>query len=107
MGSKAPQEPPEGLERPQVLSPPLPPKRGEHNGCVETLGHIEVFMVGSPVEIGDDIPARIVAVMIEENRHVTYKCSWWDGRKYTTEWLQVSDIRRGDVSAITRIGFAR
>ena len=101
MGSKAPQYPPEGMERPQVLSPPPPPNRGEHG-----RDGLWVFAIGHSVTIGDDIPARIIAVMIEENRHVTYKCGWWDGRKYTTEWLHELEVRADSV-ATTRIGFAR
>ena len=75
--------------------------------------HIDVIMPGSPVRLAaghgfndkGDIRAVVLAVMIEENRHVSYKCSWWSGREHKSEWLGSIEVSGDEGTAEMKIGF--
>ena len=66
---------------------------------------IEVFMVGSPVIVGQDITATVIGVEIRE-KNIRYECAWWSGRERKTDWLESIEVRRADKSAETKIGFS-
>jgi hypothetical protein len=77
---------------------------------------IEIIQPGSPVLIGghrnhreksESIPATVIAVMIEENRHVTYKCIWWQGRDRKELWLESIEVERMPETQQQKIGFSQ
>lgn len=66
---------------------------------------VEVCKIGSKVKLAEDIYGSIVAVCIRGDNHVTYECSWWNGRSHDSKWFHSSEIEV-TLSEKTRIGFA-
>jgi hypothetical protein len=67
---------------------------------------MEVFDIGSRVEIGKKIPAIVTGVCIRNNKYVTYECSWWAGDIHHCEWLAADEVCWKDSeSARISIGF--
>jgi len=54
-------------------------------------------IVGSEGDAGK-IVARVTGVCIREHGHVTYECSWWDGRTRHSKWLEPFEVQRTDGS---------
>ena len=69
------------------------------------MREVEVFQVGCPVVIGDDVRALVTAVCIREKCHITYEVTWWDGNSHECKWLEQFEVARAEGSASVRIGF--
>lgn len=65
-----------------------------------------VFRVGSEVDLGSGIKARIIAISIKE-KGIQYQCRWWDNRTVREDWFQPFEIIlvSGD-KPLMNIGFA-
>ena len=66
---------------------------------------IEVMQVGSPVIVGEDIPATITGIAIDDKSRITYQCAWWDKRTRKNEWLEQFEVVRVPGVEQMRIGF--
>lgn len=53
---------------------------------------IEVYKIGSKVKLTDDVYGTIVSATIGADNSVSYKCGWWNGRSYTTEYFSPNEI---------------
>lgn len=67
---------------------------------------LEVFQIGSPVIIGDNIEATIKSICIQEKYHITYECIWWSGNTRNVNWFEQIEISRADKSESIKIGFS-
>lgn len=52
---------------------------------------IDVIEIGAEVFVGDDIPARILAVTIGEG-YVAYKCAWWHEGQRNVDWISSPEV---------------
>ncbi len=66
---------------------------------------LEVYKIGSKVKLADDVHGNIIGINILGDNSVSYKCGWWNGRSYSTEYFASSDIEVTVADKI-RIGFA-
>ncbi len=66
---------------------------------------IELIQVGSPVTVGEDIPATITGIAIDAKSRVTYRCAWWNGRTREDEWLEQFEVTRTDETQDMTVGF--
>jgi len=53
---------------------------------------IELNKIGSKVKLTDDVYGTIVEINISSDNNVSYKCGWWNGRSYYTEYFAPSTI---------------
>jgi hypothetical protein len=53
---------------------------------------LEVYKIGSKVKLTDDVYGTIVSATICADNSVSYKCGWWNGRSYTTEYFSPNEI---------------
>ncbi len=53
---------------------------------------IELNKIGTKVRLTDDVYGTIVAINISGDNSITYKCGWWNGRSYSTEYFSPSEI---------------
>jgi len=60
------------------------PTENPHNQLI-------ILCPGSMVALRD-IEARILRVIIEENDHVSYVCSWWDNRTWKVDTFPASHV---------------
>lgn len=67
---------------------------------------IEVIPVGSIVYIGDDVPATVMAIWIRANNHVSYECSWWNGRSREEKWVEAFEVHKTEKTVRQKVGFA-
>lgn len=65
---------------------------------------IEVYKVGSKVKLTDDVYGYIVGISIRGDNHITYECSWWNGRSHDSKWFYSGEIEI-TVGEKTKIGF--
>ena len=74
----------------------------------EKTNVIEIYSVGTPVALTENVDAKIITIAIHENNHVTYECSWWSGDSRTKDWFSSSDfLNVGEKESTTKIGFLR
>lgn len=66
---------------------------------------IELNKIGSKVKLTDDVYGTIVGINISGENTITYKCGWWNGRSYSTEYFSSSEIEVM-VTEKFKIGFA-
>jgi hypothetical protein len=66
---------------------------------------LDIYNIGTKVKLADDVFGTIIAVSIESNNHIAYKCGWWNGRSYCTEYFNASDIETIVTIEKVRIGF--
>lgn len=69
------------------------------------MGLLEVYLVGQSVWIGKDITATITGIWIRGNNHVSYQCSWWDGRTRKEEWFPDFEVQALPDPQRLRVGF--
>jgi uncharacterized protein YodC (DUF2158 family) len=67
---------------------------------------LEFYNVGTKVKLTDDVHGTIIGVSIGPNHSISYQCGWWNGRSYTTETFNASDIEAIVTTEKTKIGFA-
>lgn len=67
---------------------------------------LEIYAVGTPVIIGENIHAIVVSVLIGEG-DVQYNCAWWDGRNHYVQPFIESEITAVKPTEKTEIGFRR
>lgn len=48
---------------------------------------IEVFSLGTEIQVDGEIPAVIRGITIYNEQWVKYLCVWWDERQRKEEWL--------------------
>lgn len=65
---------------------------------------LELYKVGSKVKLTDDVYGTIVGVVISSDNSVSYKCGWWNGRSYSTEYFSSNELEVTVVEK-TKIGF--
>jgi len=53
---------------------------------------IELNKIGSKVKLADDIYGTIIGINITGESDITYRCGWWNGRSYLTEYFSPSEI---------------
>lgn len=69
---------------------------------------IEIYNVGTEVELTEKINAKIITIAIHENNSVQYECAWWSGDARSKEWFTASDfLSIGEKDPATKIGFIR
>lgn len=66
---------------------------------------IEVYKIGNRVKLTDDVHGTIIGISIRGDNHVTYECSWWNGRSYDSKWFHANEVEV-TMAEKTRIGFA-
>jgi uncharacterized protein YodC (DUF2158 family) len=66
---------------------------------------LEVYKIGSKVKLTDDVYGTIVSATISADNNISYKCGWWNGRSYSTEYFSPSELEVTVVEK-TKIGFA-
>jgi uncharacterized protein YodC (DUF2158 family) len=66
---------------------------------------LEFYSVGTKVKLTDDVYGNIIGVTISSNNTVSYQCGWWNGRSYSTETFNASDIEAIVTTEKTKIGF--
>ena len=54
--------------------------------------HIEVFSIGTVVDLGEKLKGTVIEILISGNQCVKYKCSWWDGKTRKSEWFYAREI---------------
>lgn len=61
---------------------------------------------GTDVFLWDDIPAKILDVMISQGNTILYRVVWMDGKTRRVEWVDPSEVvvKEADVNS-TKIGF--
>ena len=57
-----------------------------------TKNTIELNKIGTKVRLTDDVDGTIIAINISGDNSITYKCGWWNGRSYLTEYFYPYDI---------------
>lgn len=67
---------------------------------------IELNKIGTKVRLTDDVDGTIVAINISGDNNITYKCGWWNGRSYSTEYFSPSEITVTTTEKF-KIGFAQ
>ena len=65
---------------------------------------LELYKIGSPVKLADDVFGKIISINISGNNDISYDCGWWNGRSYSTQHFHSSDIEVTLVEK-TKIGF--
>jgi len=53
---------------------------------------IELNKIGTKVKLTDDVYGTVVGINISGENNITYKCGWWNGRSYSTEYFSPSEI---------------
>jgi uncharacterized protein YodC (DUF2158 family) len=66
---------------------------------------IEVNKIGTKVKLTEDVYATIIGINITGDTDIVYKCAWWNGRSYVTEYFSPNQIEVTLVEK-TKIGFA-
>jgi hypothetical protein len=61
---------------------------------------------GSPVTIGESIPATVTSISIGPNNHTQYHVAWWDGNSRQAEWLEECEVQPAS-NTTTAIGFKK
>lgn len=68
-----------------------------------------VLKPGSEVKLWNDVPAKIIAVMIETYEKVSYRVAYWNGQRLEHEWIDDSLIPLSENSVLNhphqRIGY--
>lgn len=68
------------------------------------LPDLFLYEIGTPVLIGEDVRATVVAASI--SRHgVRYEVAWWDKTTRHSQWLNDHELRPFSETAQRRIGF--
>lgn len=66
---------------------------------------LEFYNVGTKVKLTDDVYGNIISVNISSNHSISYECGWWNGRSYSTQTFNSSDIEAVVTTEKTKIGF--
>lgn len=66
---------------------------------------IELNKIGTKVKLADDIDGTVISISITGDNNITYKCGWWNGRSYSTEYFSTTEITPITEEKI-KIGFA-
>lgn len=66
---------------------------------------IELYKIGCTILIDENIEAIITGICIKGNYHITYECTWWDGKTRKCEWLEETEIKLHDKTKLSKIGF--
>lgn len=53
---------------------------------------IELNKIGSQVKLTDDVYGTIISINIAGDNCISYRCGWWNGRSYSTEYFSPSEI---------------
>jgi hypothetical protein len=67
---------------------------------------IELNKIGTKVKLAEDVYGTIVGINIFGDNSITYKCGWWNGRSYSTEYFAPSEITVTTAEKI-KIGFSQ
>lgn len=65
---------------------------------------MEIFRIGTEVNLGKNLKGKVVEVLISEKNQVQYKCVWWEGKTRTAEWVYASEVE-GPYREKIQIGF--
>lgn len=57
-----------------------------------TKSTIELNKIGSKVKLADDVYGSIIGINITGDNTITYRCGWWNGRSYCTEYFTPSEL---------------
>ena len=69
---------------------------------------LEVYPVGTHVNLTDSVNAKIITVAIHSDTYVTYECAWWNGESRVKEWFDPSDFESvGECKEPIQSGFHR
>jgi hypothetical protein len=68
---------------------------------------LEVYEVGTTVDLSEDIEAKIVTVAIHSGNLVQYECAWWSGGARVRDWFVLDDFTVSENKKPTKIGFKR
>lgn len=63
------------------------------------------FDVGSMIYIGDKIEAKIIAIQINGDDHVSYKVAWFNGNTRCENWVDEIELSSHEKSFGKQIGF--
>ena len=61
--------------------------------------------IGTPVLIGENIPAQIIGINITGKNTITYKCAWWDNRSYNSLWFYDFEVTLKKGHKFLKVGF--
>lgn len=67
---------------------------------------IELNKIGSKVKLAEDIYGTIIGINISGDNAITYRCGWWNGRSYSTEYFTPNEITVTTAEKI-KIGFSQ
>lgn len=67
---------------------------------------LELNKIGSKVRLTDDVDGTIIGINISGDNSITYRCGWWNGRSYSTEYFSPSEIIVTTAEK-TKIGFVQ
>jgi uncharacterized protein YodC (DUF2158 family) len=65
---------------------------------------LELYKIGSKVKLTDDVYGTIVSATISSDNSISYKCGWWNGRSYATEYFSPNELEVTVVEKV-KIGF--
>ena len=69
---------------------------------------LEIYPVGTFVNLTEEINAKIITVAIHSDTYVTYECAWWTGESRVKEWFEAEDFESvGESKERIKIGFHR
>ena len=71
-----------------------------------TKNTLELHKIGSKVKLTEDVYGTIVGINISGDNTISYKCGWWNGRSYSTEYFSPSEIEITTVEKF-KIGFVQ
>lgn len=53
---------------------------------------IELNKIGTKVKLADDVYGNVIGINISGENTITYRCGWWNGRSYCTEYFSPTEI---------------
>lgn len=65
---------------------------------------LTVYPIGAAVRLQTDILATVIGIFIEQSG-VSYKVSWWDGRKRESTYVYEVEITKAVNQLSQKIGF--
>jgi hypothetical protein len=74
--------------------------------AVQRMPSIEVFAIGSPVNIiHANQCGTVTSVCVHACNRVRYEVAWWEGVTRRCEWLEAFEVEAGEKSERSVIGF--
>ena len=66
---------------------------------------LEVFSIGTEVQLAEDVFGTIIGINIYGSNYTTYEIGWWNGRSYDSKHFSQQQITPVLSTKKTQIGF--